>query len=84
MRNKMMRMRMRMMRITWKRRMKTMDDKHNDDDEGNDNNDTTINRKLAHRTRMWGGMRTRGEDKGRGQGTRTMRDNNDEEEDEED
>ena len=71
MRNEMMRMRMRMMRITWKRRMKTMDDKHSDDDDGNDNNDTTINRKLGRRTRMWD------EDKGLGQGKRT-RDEDDE------
>ena len=34
--------RMRMMRITRKRRMRTMDNEHKDDDNGND---TTINRK---------------------------------------
>ena len=40
---------MRMMRITRKRKMRTMDDKHNDDD---DNNKTTINRKRGRGTRM--------------------------------
>ena len=44
MRDEMMRMRMRMMRITRKKRMMTMDDKHND----NNYNDTTIKK-----TRTW-------------------------------
>ena len=42
-------MRMRMMRITRKRRMITMEDKHNDD---NNNNKTTIIRKRGCGTRM--------------------------------
>ena len=58
MRDEMMRMRMRMMRITRKRRMRKMADKHNDDD---NNCNTTIKRKLGCRTstqdeettRMW-------------------------------
>ena len=57
MRDEMMRTRMRMMRISWKRRMKTMDIKHNDND---DNDNTTIKRKQGRGTRM------RVEDKGQG------------------
>ena len=38
-----------MMRITRKRRMRTMDDEHNDDDV---NNKTTINRKRGRGTRI--------------------------------
>ena len=41
--------RMRMMRITRKRRMRTMDDEHNDDDDDDDN--TTIGRKQERGTR---------------------------------
>ena len=45
-----------------------MDNKHNDN---SDNNNTTIKRKQGHGTRM------QDEVNGQGQGTRTMRDNND-------
>ena len=51
-----------------------MDNKHNDDNY--DDNDTTIKRKQGRGTRM------QDEDKARGRGTRTMRDNNDDNEDE--
>ena len=52
-----MRMRMRMMRITRKSRMRTMENKHNDD---NGDDDTTIKRKQGSGTRM------KDEDKGQG------------------
>ena len=45
----MIRMRMRMMRITMKSGMRTMDDKHNDNNSG-DNNNTTIKRKQGSKT----------------------------------
>ena len=61
------------MRITRKRRMRTMDDEHNN---VGDTDGTTIKRKQGRWTR------TRDEDKGQGQGTRTMWDNDDDNEDE--
>ena len=54
-----------------------MDNKHNDDNNGNDDN-TTIKRKQGGETRM------QDENKGQGRGTKTMRYNNDDNEDEED
>jgi len=49
MRDEMMGMRMRIMRITRKRRMRTMGNKHNDG--SNDNDNTTIKRKQGCGTR---------------------------------